>query len=188
MAALLLAAAVSAHAADRGLSPGRSAHRLVLHDEPDDHVNYLLYVPSGNPPGGGWPTILFLHGSEQRGDNPSMLEDLAILAFADRGGGFPFVAILPQCPPGEHWSPGVLRQVLDAVESNVPVDHARVYLTGFSMGAFGTWQTAAAMPGCLPPSPPCADSRTWRTSPGWPGFPLGCSTALVTATCRYPNL
>jgi predicted peptidase len=144
---LLLAAAVSVHAADRGLSAGRSTHRLVLHDQADDHVNYLLYQPSGNPPAGGWPTILFLHGSEQRGDNPSMLEDLAILAFADRVGGLPFVAILPQCPRGEHWTPGVLRQVLDAVEREVAVDRGRVYLTGFSMGGYGTWQTAAAMPG-----------------------------------------
>jgi len=142
-----MAAALSVHAADRGLAPGRSAHRLALHDQADDHVNYLLYVPPGDQPASGWPTILFLHGSEQRGDNPSMLEDLAILAFADRVGGFPFAAILPQCPRGEHWSPGVLRQVLDTVEAEVPVDRNRVYLTGFSMGGYGTWQTAAAMPG-----------------------------------------
>ncbi len=147
VAVLLLAAATSAPAADRGLSPGRSSHRLVLHGQADDHVNYLLYVPPGDPPAAGWPTILFLHGSEQRGDNPSVLEDLAILAFADRVGGLPFVAILPQCPRGEHWTPGVLRQVLEAVENAQPVDRGRVYLTGFSMGGSGTWQTAAAMPG-----------------------------------------
>ena len=169
MAALLLAAAVLAHAADRGLSPGRSTALGPSYITSRTlHVNYLLSSHRGTlSRAAARPTLLFLHGSEQRGDNPSMLEDLAILAFADRVGGFPFVAILPQCPTGERWSPGVLRQVLDAVESNVPVDHARVYLTGFSMGAFGTWQTAAAIPGgVLPPSPPCADSRTWRTSPG----------------------
>jgi predicted peptidase len=142
-----LAAAACVHAAGRGLPPGRSEHRLALHDLSDDHVNYLMYVPTGRVPPAGWPTILFLHGSEQRGDDPAVLEDLAILAFADHVGGFPFVAILPQCPRGEYWSPGVLRQLLDGVEEEVPVDRRRVYLTGFSMGGYGTWQAAAAMPG-----------------------------------------
>lgn len=136
-----------AAAAQPGLPPGRSTHRLALYDQADDHVNYLLYVPPGPAPAAGWPTILFLHGSEQRGDNPAMLEDLAILAFANRVGGFPFIAILPQCPRGEHWSPGVLRELLDSVEAALPVDRQRLYLTGFSMGGYGTWQTAAAMPG-----------------------------------------
>ena len=168
---LLLAAAMSVHAADRGLSAGRSAHRLVLHDQADDHVNYLLYVPQGNPPARGWPTILFLHGSEQRGDNPSMLEDLAILAFADRVGGLPFVAILPQCPRGEHWTPGVLRQVLEAVEGALPVDRGRVYLTGFSMGGYGTWQTAAAMPGVFAAIAPLCGLADLQDVPRLVGIP-----------------
>jgi predicted peptidase len=163
--------ALSVHAADRGLSAGRSAHRLVLHEQADDHVNYLLYVPPGSSPAGGWPTILFLHGSEQRGDNPSMLEDLAILAFADRVGGLPFVAILPQCPRGEHWSPGVLRQVLDAVEEEVPVDRGRVYLTGFSMGGYGTWQTAAAMPGVFAAIAPLCGVADLEDVPHLVGIP-----------------
>jgi predicted peptidase len=163
--------ALSVHAADRGLSVGRSAHRLVLHDQADDHVNYLLYVPAGSPPAGGWPTILFLHGSEQRGDNPSMLEDLAILAFVDRVGGFPFVAILPQCPQGEHWSPGVLRQLLDSVEADVPVDRSRVYLTGFSMGGYGTWQAAAAMPGVFAAIAPLCGVADLQDVPHLVGIP-----------------
>ena len=171
VAMLLLAAAVSVHAADRGLSSGRSAHRLALHDLADDHVNYLLYVPPGAPPASGWPTILFLHGSEQRGDNPSMLEDLAILAFADRVGGLPFIAILPQCPRGEHWSPGVLRQLLDAVEADVAVDRSRVYLTGFSMGGYGTWQTAAAMPGVFAAIAPLCGLADLQDVPRLVGIP-----------------
>jgi len=171
VAVLLLAAAMSAQAADRGLSTGRSAHRLVLHDLADDHVNYLLYVPPGVQPASGWPTILFLHGSEQRGDNPSMLEDLAILAFASRVGGFPFAAVLPQCPRGEHWSPGVLRELLDAVEADVPVDRGRVYLTGFSMGGYGTWQTAAAMPGVFAAIAPLCGLADLEDVPHLVGIP-----------------
>ncbi len=140
--------APAVRAADRGLPPGRSLYRLPVRDPATDHVNYLLYVPPGGAaPATGWPLILFLHGSEQRGDDPSLLEDMAILSFADEQGKFPFVAVVPQCPSGEHWSPVVLKQVLEAVQSSVPVDRRRIYLTGFSMGGFGTWQTAAALPG-----------------------------------------
>ena len=135
-------------AADRGLRVGRSTGRLPLQDPLTDHVNYLLYVPPGNPPpASGWPLILFLHGSEQRGDDPSLLQGMAILSFADEEGKFPFVAVLPQCPRGQHWSPTVLKQLLDAVQASVPIDRRRIYLTGFSMGGYGTWQTAAALPG-----------------------------------------
>ena len=76
-----------------------------------------------------------------------MLEDLPILRFAAEDPDFPFVTVVPQCPRGMHWSPVVLRQLLDAVEAILPIDRDRVYLTGFSMGGFGTWQTAAALPG-----------------------------------------
>ena len=166
-------AAPSVRADDRGLPAGRTAFRLAVRDQSTDHVNYLLYVPPRDAPSSGWPLILFLHGSEQRGDDPAMLRNLAILSFVDMQGQFPFVAVVPQCPSGQHWSPSVLKQLLDAIEAALPVDRGRVYLTGFSMGGYGTWQTAAALPGIfaaiaplcglsdLPDVPRLAGMPTW---------------------------
>ena len=152
LAAFLAAGAlvtVDASAADRGLPAGRSMHRLSLHDPLADHVNYLLYVPPAyaRETASQWPLILFLHGSEQRGDDPRMLQDLALLAFAEKNNDFPFITIIPQCPSNTHWPPRIVKSVLDSVESMVRVDRSRVYLTGFSLGGYGTWQTAAAYPG-----------------------------------------
>jgi predicted peptidase len=145
-AASLDAAALDA--ASLGLPPGGSLHRLSLQGLAIDHVNYLLYVPpDSRRPGQGWPLILFLHGSEQRGDDPSVLESLPILAFAEENPDFPFVAVVPQCPRYLHWSPVMLKEMLDVVEAAVLVDRSKVYLTGFSMGGYGVWQTAAAYPG-----------------------------------------
>ncbi|MGA2380728.1 MAG: hypothetical protein ABSG85_15625 [Spirochaetia bacterium] len=96
--------AASASAADDGPPVGRSVHRLTLNDPLADHVNFLLYIPpaySQGPPS-DWPLILFLHGSEQRGDDPALLEKLALLAFAKEERDFPFVAVVPQCPPNTH--------------------------------------------------------------------------------------
>ena len=145
--ALLVAAAVSAEGG--GPPPGRSAHRLSLHDPLADHVNYLLYVPASysKDAAADWPLIVFLHGSVQRGDNPAPLEDMALLAFADEESDFPFVAVIPQCPRNTVWSPRIVKSVLDSVEATLRIDRNRVYLTGFSMGGYGTWQTAAAFPG-----------------------------------------
>ncbi len=139
--------AVCLPAADRNLPPGRSTQRRSLRPEAIDHVNNHLYVPGdgSHRPAAGWPLILVLHGSEQRGDDPAVLQDLAVLSFAQEVEAFPFVAVVPQCPRGSTWSPRILKRVLDAVEDMVLVDRDRVYLTGFSMGGYGTWKTAAAL-------------------------------------------
>ena len=134
---------------DASLPVGMTLHRLPFRDATTDHVNYLLYVPPAYAarPDAAWPLILFLHGSEQRGDNPVLLEDMDVLAFAQEVQDFPFIAVIPQCPANSIWSPALVKSVLDAVEDSLRVDTARVYLTGFSMGGYGTWQTAAALPG-----------------------------------------
>ena len=143
----VLAAAV-ASAGDRGIPSGSSMHRLSVHDRLTDHVNYILYLPPSyyREASSRWPLILFLHGSEQRGDDPRVLQDMALLAFAGKNNDFPFITIIPQCPSNTHWPPRIVKSVLDSVESMVCVDRSRVYLTGFSMGGYGTWQTAAAYP------------------------------------------
>lgn len=173
--AIVMAVAVAVpalSAADRRLPAGRSAYRLPVRDPSTNHVNYVLYVPSGGTaPASGWPLILFLHGSEQRGDDPSLLQDLAIFSFADEQRQFPFVALVPQCPPGQHWSPLVLKQLLDAVEASVPVDRTRVYLTGFSLGGYGTWQTAAALPGTFAAIAPLCGMSDLPDVPSLVGIP-----------------
>ena len=165
---------VSASAADNRPPMGRSVHRLSLHDPLTDHVNYLLYVPASysKDAGSAWPLIVFLHGSEQRGDDPALLDDMALLAFADEEGDFPFVALIPQCPRNMVWSPRIVKSVLDAVESGLRIDRNRVYLTGFSMGGYGTWQTAAAMPGTFAAIAPISAMSDLRDIPRLAGIPI----------------
>jgi predicted peptidase len=173
---LILAAAVaaSASAADQGLPAGRSMHRLPLHDPLVDHVNYLLFVPPAYAQGSAtdWPLILFLHGSEQRGDDPSLLDDMALLAFAEEEKDFPFVAVVPQCPRNTHWTPRIVMKVLDSVESMLRIDRDRVYLTGFSMGGYGTWQTAAAFPGTFAAIAPVCGMSDLPDAPRLTGIPI----------------
>jgi len=160
--------ATPGRAAGLDIASGPLLHRLPLHAAAVDHMNFMMYIPTGvNAPHDGFPLILFLHGSEQRGDDPSLLVNLPILSFAQKVDGFPFVTIVPQCPRGLLWSPDMLRQLLAAVEELTPVDKDRLYLTGFSMGGYGTWQTAAALPGVFAAiAPLCALSDLPDTPPG----------------------
>jgi predicted peptidase len=127
---------------------GQSVHRLPLYGGGSDHLNYLVSIPPDyyQDSAVGYPIILFLHGSEQRGDNPELLKEVAAVTIAGVPGAFPFIAVFPQCPPDSLWPPTALRDLLDALEAQLRVDADRVYLTGFSMGGLGTWQTAAAFP------------------------------------------
>ena len=147
---LALAAAARAFAGgpDVPMKPGESIHRLKLHGPGADHINYLLSLPQAyvRDTRARFPLLVLLHGTEQRGDNPEILRSVAALTLADVDSSFPFVAVFPQCPRNAHWSPAALIELINAVEQTLRIDKDRVYLTGFSLGGYGTWQTAAAFP------------------------------------------
>jgi predicted peptidase len=58
---------------------------------------------------------------------------------------FPFILISPQAPR-RGWNPEAVNGLIDDVMANYRVDPDRVYLTGLSMGGYGTWALAAAHP------------------------------------------
>jgi predicted peptidase len=126
--------------------PGQTAH--VFDHKELLQANYLLFLPAGygTEATTRWPLILFLHGAGERGTNvwlvakhgPPKLD----LATPD----FPFMVVSPQCPAGEQWSDEVLLALLDEIEAKYPVDLQRVYLTGLSMGGFGTWSLGLRHP------------------------------------------
>src|SRR5260221_3001378 len=97
-------------------------------------MRYLLFTPKAYENAGGkkWPLIVYLHGGSRRGKDVEQLRDpgFGLPAIVDRNESFPFVVLSPQCPEGEYWT----------------VDASRVYLTGHSMGGFGTWYLAYKHP------------------------------------------
>ncbi|MFC1806574.1 prolyl oligopeptidase family serine peptidase [Planctomycetota bacterium] len=108
---------------------------------------YLLFVPESDGQGGRrWPLILFLHGAGERGDDLELVKKHGPPKIVEQRPDFPFVVVSPQCSAGETWSVDVLTALLDEVTSEDPVDISRVYLTGLSMGGYGTWDLACAHP------------------------------------------
>ncbi len=93
-----------------------------------------------------WPLILFLHGAGQRGDNLDLLKEHGIPKILDRNPDFPFIVVSPQCPADGWWSTDVPSALLDEIVRKYRVDEDRVYVTGLSMGGFGTWLLALEYP------------------------------------------
>ncbi len=108
---------------------------------------YLLYVPAGyGHEERRWPLILFLHGAGERGDDLELLKVTGLPEVLEQKEDFPFVVVAPQCPEDEWWDAEALDYLLDHVLERYDVDERRVYLTGLSMGGFGTWRLATRSP------------------------------------------
>lgn len=114
-------------------------------------LKYLLYLPNDySSSKKDYPLILFLHGAGERGDDLDLVKIHGIPKIVEQQKDFPFVAISPQCPIDKWWvDPWLieaLNGLLDKITSKYRVDESRIYLTGLSMGGFGTWYLSMAYP------------------------------------------
>lgn len=112
-------------------------------------ANYLLFLPEGYEAAGDkkWPLMIFLHGAGERGTNLNLVAVHGPPKLVQSKKDFPFVLVSPQCPPGQRWQDDVVLGLLDEILSKHKVDPERVYLTGLSMGGYGTWSLAVKHPG-----------------------------------------
>ncbi len=125
-----------------------------VHKGTDGDSKYVVFVPHDYTGDKDYPLILFLHGSGERGDDGERPVKQGIgnaIKFKDGDKRFPFIVVFPQCRARGSWQaggPDAARAlaILDEVQKEYTVDRKRVYLTGLSMGGFGTWSLAAADP------------------------------------------
>ena len=113
-------------------------------------LKYLLALPDGygdeETKAGRWPLLVFLHGAGESGDDLEKVKAHGppkLIAAGDRA--FPCIVVSPQSP-GRGWNPDVLAALVDEICREYRVDEDRIWLTGLSMGGFGTWALAAANP------------------------------------------
>lgn len=109
-------------------------------------TEYLLYVPKDYDKAKPTPLMLFLHGAGERGTNLNNVKQHGPPKQIAAGKEFPCIVVSPQCAPEIWWEPVKLLALLDEVASKYNIDPERVYVTGLSMGGFGTWQLAAYAP------------------------------------------
>lgn len=114
-----------------------------------DSVKYLLYLPDGyGDKDKKWPLIMYLHGAGERGDNLDAIKCNGLPDMVSFMKKHKFILVAPQCPKNEWWNNklGTLIGLLDEIESNYDVDKDKVYVTGISMGGFGSWSLASFYP------------------------------------------
>ncbi len=109
-----------------------------------------------------YPLVIFLHGRGSGGsDNEKQLGGQAkSFASTENYAARPCFVLVPQCPDDSkgwngEYQDDLFKLIEEAMDA-LPIDKKRVYLTGLSMGGYGTWAAlgrdadlfAAAIPVC----------------------------------------
>jgi predicted peptidase len=134
-------------------------------------LNYRFHAPVRVETGKRYPLILFLHGSGSRGSDNTrhLVHGRPIISYMIEKKKECFF-LAPQCPVKQRWwgfekgkltaepsaQMALVLELLDKTIKERPVDTSRMYVTGLSMGGYGTWDIilrrpdlfAAAMPIC----------------------------------------
>ncbi|MBT3449810.1 MAG: prolyl oligopeptidase family serine peptidase [Bacteroidetes Order II. Incertae sedis bacterium] len=107
---------------------------------------YQVYVPLGYTAEKEWPVILFLNGYGEQGEDGDKQVGTGLgPALQNHPESWPAVVVFPQNPTGTAWhgaSSEMAMRALAQTQREFNTDENRVYLTGLSMGGYGTWYTA----------------------------------------------
>jgi hypothetical protein len=142
---------------------------------------YLEYLPKGYSSNSDlYPVVIFLHGVGEKGttsNDPATLkssvlkvERVGLAKNVKYGTQYPFILISPQLK-GSYgsWPASYVMDVLNHVKKTLRIDPRRIYITGLSLGGFGTWTTLGANPGVFAAAVPiCA---------GWNALSKACAIA-----------
>lgn len=130
-------------------SGGRFVGRAVELD--GQTAYYQVFVPrTAAASRGDLPVVLFLHGSGERGRDGRRQTQAGLGPYLrQHASTFPALVVLPQTPDGQEWSGDNNRIALAALDDAIAefgADPRRQYLTGMSMGGYGSWNIALAEP------------------------------------------
>ena len=157
-------------------------------------LKYRLITPGGDQAGKKHPLVLFLHGAGERGDDNTITLKHAASDFADprRRSTYPAYVVIPQCPNDRKWSEvdwasdsselpekasepmRSVKELLDEMIANAGVDPDRVYITGLSMGGYGTWDAIARYPDFFAAAAPICGGGDPTTVARFKNLPIWC--------------
>ncbi len=135
-------------------------------DQDGNVLKYRLLKPADFNPDRKYPLVIFLHGAGERGDDNTvqLKHGMAEFCRPDRRRQYPCYVLAPQCPKNEKWADidwratGVAMpaepsramklvfELVDQMVESAAIAPNRIYITGLSMGGFGTWDALARRP------------------------------------------
>lgn len=183
--ALILPIPFAGSALASGLGGEGSVEARIFRDENGDSMPYRIRQPRDNDATKAYPLVLCLHGVAGRGtDNQSRgTEAFLALSAPEIQTKYPGFLLTPQCPEGKTWSRyelpmrgshpdskgrmtkemRLVLSILDAVRKECRIDSSRLYVTGQSMGGYGTWDIIARNPHLFAAAVPvCGDGDPSR--------------------------
>lgn len=157
-------------------------------------LKYRLMKPINYRPGKKYPLVLFLHGAGERGDDNSITLKHGAKDFADatRREKYPCYVVVPQCPKDQKWSDvdwsletssqpenpsqslATVKELLDEMVETAGVDKNRIYLTGLSMGGYGTWDAIARYEGYFAAAAPICGGGDPKMVDKFSRLPIWC--------------
>jgi predicted peptidase len=160
---MMLALPPTALAAEARADPTDLLEKKVYTDANGKTLPYRLLKPDDYDPKKKYPLVVFLHGAGERGtDNAKQLiHGVPEFAKPDVRKAHPCFLIAPQCPDKARWvevdwgadshtmpkEPSepmrLLLELIPALQKEYSIDDKRLYVTGLSMGGFGTWDLIA---------------------------------------------
>jgi acetyl esterase/lipase len=133
---------------------------------------YRLFIPTNYNAGTRYPLTLFLHGSGERGsDNRLQLKNDGCLVFASETNQLrhPSFMVAPQCPSDSYWEAPTLEALvlgmMNSLMGEFSIDTNRLYITGLSMGGYGTWDYIGQYPNMFAAAIPMSGGGTTELAP-----------------------
>lgn len=91
------------------------------------------------------PLIVFLHGSGERGNNLEIVKAHSPFTYKNLIKE-PVAILAPQCPENTWWDTDAVYFLIREISEKYKIDKERIYLTGLSMGGWGTLKLAGEHP------------------------------------------
>ena len=142
--------------------------KRIEHREEKWIFPFVEYSPD-NIATDGLPIIIQLHGAGERGNGGDELSLVDVHGFSKilKNANFPCLFAMPQCPKETFWAARVesIIAFIEQLTEELAVDKKQVYLTGLSMGGYGTWFTAMARPDLFAAiAPVCGGGMPWNAA------------------------
>ena len=122
------------------------AHAQLTAEKDKSDYNFWLYLPDDSILKNQPPVMIFLHGRSLSGSDLNLVKKYGVIHEIEKGTTFPAIVIAPQVPKGKSWEPEKIKHVLEYVQSQYTTDSNRVYVTGMSLGGYGTLHFAGQYP------------------------------------------
>jgi len=123
-------------------------HEAMAYGATAAPFGYYIYTPGGYTENGvEYPLMVFLHGAGEigySGTDPAILDKILVTGIPELINtkrwhpSYPMIVVSPQCPERQ-WNTAKIHELIKFITEQYRVNSKRIYITGLSMGAIGTY-------------------------------------------------